>query len=754
VAWWDGWATKATATHFHKLQLACGASARPLVSGTLPRALGMMQGLSAVKIVGCSRLSGTIPSELGELRGLLKFELSGTAVSGTLPTRLGSVCEPSCAARINDPGERTRCHELVHNPRRSACDFGSDGFAVHGNRISGTLPSSTSWAVGRTRLLVAESAISGTLPTALGFASHDVTLRLPRLSGTLPEAVRCNAGLWKLRLATGAESGTSWIAGHSGTLEIARTSAPTTDSSSRSCGAERRPTPPPISEYPASCCVHNCWLRGACVAGACVCESPWGGIDCGVRVDQHESACRGGRRTGVWVDESAFRHVAASTPLPSADYDGAAREWGAARRNGGRYDCALSPQTSIRPSYKALDLMSRYDVFDLLLLRLLAAPPALRAPGAACAAFAWNPIFGTRIAGNVDENTYAKLLSRAGNLRAAALPVPHIHETPLDRGGCEMANMTPAVLRAGDVVLTHWGNEDCFVDGVHYIVVPASNSRSLRVPTSTVGAYVDGRWQAQRKPKGCLHAQGCVQNRTRRSSLARGWRVSDDELAAIARRTYSEHQIGRPRRQVLYFRGSVREQRAEEMRGCYEPRAPTRACRQIYSMGIRQTVKRLIGAHPFVEFNQPGARRAPNGTADDGGIRSPNAKYGDVEFCLDAPGHGWPVRVVDYLAWGCIPVIVRERVRLSYEPWLDYRPFAIVVRHEDIPRLPSLLRNLTADARQQMRRRMAEAHRFFLWDSAYGKGFEFVMRILQDLGQPKRAAKLPGKDQQHVRVHL
>ena len=60
----------------------------------------------------------------------------------------------------------------------------------------------------------------------------------------------------------------------------------------------------------------------------------------------------------------------------------------------------------------------------------------------------------------------------------------------------------------------------------------------------------------------------------------------------------------------------------------------------------------------------------------------------------------------------------------------------------------------TADARQQMRRRMAEAHRFFLWDSAYGKGFEFVMRILQDLGQPKRAAKLPGKDQQHVRVHL
>ena len=46
--------------------------------------------------------------------------------------------------------------------------------------------------------------------------------------------------------------------------------------------------------YPASCCVHNCWLRGACIAGACVCTPPWSGIDCGVRTDTAGRAQRGG----------------------------------------------------------------------------------------------------------------------------------------------------------------------------------------------------------------------------------------------------------------------------------------------------------------------------------------------------------------------------------------------------------------------------------------------------------------------------
>ena len=28
------------------------------------------------------------------------------------------------------------------------------------------------------------------------------------------------------------------------------------------------------------------------------------------------------------------------------------------------------------------------------------------------------------------------------------------------------------------------------------------------------------------------------------------------------------------------------------------------------------------------------------------------AIYGEVEFCLDAPGHGYGTRLVDYIMWG------------------------------------------------------------------------------------------------------
>ena len=79
---------------------------------------------------------------------------------------------------------------------------------------------------------------------------------------------------------------------------------------------------------------------------------------------------------------------------------------------------------------------------------------------------------------------------------------------------------------------------------------------------------------------------------------------------------------------------------------------------------------------------------------------------------------------------GCIPVIVRHRIRLPYEPELDYSAFAVVVGHEAIPHLPSLLANISTETTQRMRLRMAQVHRMFLWDPSYGTAFESVMRAI------------------------
>ena len=440
---------------------------------------------------------------------------------------------------------------------------------------------------------------AGTIPSELGLAAHHVDLRLPLLSGTLPETVRCNEGLWTFRLSSSSGEA-SWVSGGMvegrptltralkgasapGLPELAPRAGPTwapLAASRRSCDITTRTHTVRHPAYPASCCVHNCWLRGACIAGACVCTPPWSGIDCGVRTDTAGRAQRGGgaacggkKRAGIFVDETAYRRYAATTPVPSADYDRAAAAWGARRGDGGRFDCALSPQTAVRPTYRSLDAWTaRYDVFDLLLVRLLASAAdrvgvaAVRAASSECAAAVWNPHFGVRLSGNVDSTMYSMLQGLTGELRDAALggtKLPHIYVDPLDRGFCDGL---PGLLRPGDVVLTHWGNEDCLVArSVRYIIVPGSSSVGLAVHRESVEAYVVGRWWAQRSHtcddglpsmasrlarRGASPACNATLSARDAPTLAHGWRVEDHELAAIARRAYSDEHLHRPRRKA------------------------------------------------------------------------------------------------------------------------------------------------------------------------------------------------------------
>lgn len=115
----------------------------------------------------------------------------------------------------------------------------------------------------------------------------------------------------------------------------------------------------------------------------------------------------------------------------------------------------------------------------MLLLRLLK-DGARRAASAACASAIWHPTFAYRVTGNIGSeriNMAFEAVKMA--LRNASSSTPHIHVMVGDREVCHLG--VPASLhKPGDVVLTHWGNEDCFVPAVNYAVLPPGSGFSKR----------------------------------------------------------------------------------------------------------------------------------------------------------------------------------------------------------------------------------------------------------------------------------
>lgn len=91
---------------------------------------------------------------------------------------------------------------------------------------------------------------------------------------------------------------------------------------------------------------------------------------------------------------------------------------------------------------------------------------------------------------------------------------------------------------------------------------------------------------------------------------------------------------------------------------------------------------------------------------------------------------GFGVRIVDYVASGCIPVIVRPgRLSLPYEPDLDYEGFAVSVRFDQIASLPALLDGMSEEQIRRKRERLQEVHRLFIWDEGYGRAYEYTREL-------------------------
>lgn len=102
-----------------------------------------------------------------------------------------------------------------------------------------------------------------------------------------------------------------------------------------------------------------------------------------------------------------------------------------------------------------------------------------------------------------------------------------------------------------------------------------------------------------------------------------------------------------------------------------------------------------------------------------------------AQWCLTAPGMGFGVRLVDYVAAGCIPVVVRVGgLALPYEPELDYDSFAVSIAFRDIDALPATLEAMSDAQVRAKREGLAAVHRRFLWDETYGRAYETTRELL------------------------
>ena len=330
-----------------------------------------------------------------------------------------------------------------------------------------------------------------------------------------------------------------------------------------------------------------------------------------------------------------------------------------------------------------------------------------------------------------------------------------IHEEHLDRGECGGAVES---YWPGDIGLTLWGDTACFPKDVHHIVLPpgTAGADALKVNVSGVvaagramaaghgvaatghGAVAAGHGAVAATGHGVV-AAGHGVAATGHGVVAAGhgavaaappqpaWRVSDPRLVAAAQAAYgSDEAFERPRRRQLFFAGSVRF-RKDHQRRCYHPVTPEIGsfCRKrwTYSFGARQTVQLLLANHPMVSFNQRSA------TTQSG---SYHATLRSFTFCLSVTGKSFCPRIADIIASGCIPVrILPGHVLWPFEPDLDYSRFSVDVPFEDIPRLPSILANLSDAEVRAKRRALRKVHRMFIWDDVYGRAYEATIEALR-----------------------
>lgn len=128
----------------------------------------------------------------------------------------------------------------------------------------------------------------------------------------------------------------------------------------------------------------------------------------------------------------------------------------------------------------------------------------------------------------------------------------------------------------------------------------------------------------------------------------------------------------------------------------------------VYAQGVRPLVKQAMSGVPGAVFT--------NSARGEDFLKL----YRDSIFCLAPSGYGYGNRITFAMLCGCIPVIIQDGVRQSFDDVLPYWEFSVRVPQRDIARLPDILSRIPQHVVERMRHSVWLHHRNFCWSSTPG----------------------------------
>ena len=441
-------------------------------------------------------------------------------------------------------------------------------------------------------------------------------------------------------------------------------------------------------------CFNHCSARGVCHHGWCQCDPGWFGIDCSLSMN---ATARGVHRdSGLYAQREPSLKLS-ELPSKVARHARRARRkvyvydlpphvnqftemWMAEQWGEGAFErCAPVHERRIYSSQAHFESRLLHDTFVRT-----ANPEEARlfyVPTFFLQRYTWNahirrPML--RILRHI-RTTYPYWNRSAGR--------DHVWFVSGERTPCYV----PRRISSVSVVIGLWGDRDC-VDARKDIVVPSLSPKQHDIR----------RFRQDFLP---FYAEA-----NRRSSLARG-----GPLLFFSGGIFS---FGASQDNVRP-RGVDTEQKTQKWEtrvrhyACADANA---TCRSVYSMGVRQALYKY------------GLHRERDVRIVSAGVPDYQRAIEDAQFCLHTEGNSWGTRIVDYMAFGCVPVIVNDRMLFAFADVLPYDNFSLHFSKRDIPALVARLRS-RQDA-EALRRGVHDYKRAFVWWSDVGLAYEYTIAAL------------------------
>ena len=197
------------------------------LNGSIPTALGRLDGLQRLQLAGRNRLTAAIPAELGRLTRLTYLNLSGNRLGGAIPPELGrltrltylNLSSNRLTGRI--PAELGQIGPqlvslILSGPEPLPAGVGLSGpipaqlanlsglvsLYLAGNRLSGSIPPQLGRLASLRWMYLDDNRLTGPIPTQLGGLGElrVLQVRRNRLTGPVPSQLGGLARLGKLYL--------------------------------------------------------------------------------------------------------------------------------------------------------------------------------------------------------------------------------------------------------------------------------------------------------------------------------------------------------------------------------------------------------------------------------------------------------------------------------------------------------------------------------------------------------------------------